>query len=321
MKPGQRQPPMPVTDAFRNWYERAGVRSDPRRMLEIEDDIHKAFFPERLVPHLDHPLIDPADQDLRRYLTVQHCYQWLRFTMHFEVAVVCRATQQIADGSTGLDLSDASRMDAYKIVVDESYHSLYNLDVQHQLEARSGIAALNYDFGPFIQDLDSVGEDMPQHRMLVQLLQVVVFETLITSILADIPSDESVVTLVRDTVRDHALDEGRHHAFFSAFFKHLWGQLGNATRNLVADYLPVLILRSLRPATDPARSALQSCGFDPQQVRDVIADSYSRERVLAGVRRAAAKTIRLFDDVGVLDRPGVRDRFISHGLIVPQEGS
>jgi len=101
----------------------------------------------------------------------------------------------------------------------------------------------------------------------------------------------------------------------------LWGQLGNATRNLVADYLPVLILRSLRPATDPARSALQSCGFDPQQVRDVIADSYSRERVLAGVRRAAAKTIRLFDDVGVLDRPGVRDRFISHGLIVPQEGS
>jgi hypothetical protein len=311
--------PMPATDALSNWYERAGVRTDPRRMLEIEDDIHKAFFPEHLVPHLDHPLVDPSDHELRRYLTIQHCYQWLRFTMHFEVAVVCRATQQIADGSTGLNLSDACRMDAYKIVVDESYHSLYSLDVQHQLEARSGAEALEYDFGPFIRDLDRVGEDLPQHRMLVQLLQVVVFETLITSILADIPADESVVTLVRDTVRDHAIDEGRHHAFFSSFFRYLWGQLDTPTRNLVADYLPLLVLRSLRPATDPARAALLNSGFDAEQVREIVTDSYSRDRVLASVRHSAAKTIRLFDDVGVLDRPGVRDNFIQHGLIVPKE--
>jgi hypothetical protein len=268
------------------------------------------------VPHLDHPLIDPDDHRLRRYLVAQHCYQWLRFTMHFEVAVVCRATQQIADGSTGLELPVTSHLDAYKIVVDEGYHSLYSLDVQHQLATRSGIPALGYDFGPFIRGLDAVGEQMPAHRQLVQLLQVVVFETLITSILSDIPNDESVVTLVRDTVRDHAIDEGRHHAFFSAFFRRLWGQLDPGTRALVADYLPTLVVRSLRPATDPAHAALLSCGFSEAHVRDIIAESYSRARVLAGVRHAAAKTLRLFEEVGVLDFPGARDNFTGHGLIV-----
>jgi P-aminobenzoate N-oxygenase AurF len=306
---------MPEVATFRSWYDRAGVRSDPRRLLDIEDDIHKAFFPEHLVPHLNHPMVDADDLALRRYLTAQHCYQWLRFTMHFEVAVVCRATQRIADGSTGLVLTDNSRMDAYKIVVDEGYHSLYSLDVSHQLEQRSGIPALGYDFGPFITGLDAVGGGIPDHFLLVQLLQVVVFETLITSILIDIPQDEGVIGIVRETVRDHAVDEGRHHVFFSAFFRHLWGQLDPAARARVAGYLPHLVVRSLRPATEPATSALLAWGFTRSKAREIVADSYAPDRVLVGIRHAAAKTIRLFEEVGVLDLPGARDRFAEQGLL------
>ncbi|MDG4792748.1 diiron oxygenase [Micromonospora sp. WMMD1082] len=307
---------MPEVKAFEHWYERAGVRMDPRRLIDVDDDIHKAFFPEHLVPHLNHPLVGPDDYELRRYLTAQHLYQWLNFTMHFEVAVVCRATQQIADGSTGLALTPQSRMDAYRIVVDEGYHSLYSLDVQHQLEARSGILGLPYDFGPFITGLDAVGEDMPQHRRLVQLLQVVVFETLITSILSDIPKDESVVDVVRAIVRDHAIDEGRHHAFFANFFRHLWGQLDAPTRKLVAEYLPHLVVRSLQPATRPAYAALTASGFSEARAREIVAESYNPESVLKGIRHSAAKTINLFEQVGVLDLPGTRDGFRTAGLIV-----
>ncbi|THV24504.1 diiron oxygenase [Glycomyces paridis] len=309
--------PMPRIEAFRNWYERAGVRSEHRKLIDAEDDIHKAFFPEHLVPHLDHPLVDPGDPVLRRYLTAQHAFQWLRFTMHFEVAVVVRASQKIADGSSGLHLHETTRMDAYKIVVDEGYHSLYSLDVLHQLAGRSEIPALDYDFGPFIAGLDAVGEDFPQHRRLVELLQVVVFETLVTSILSDIPPDESVVTIMRETVREHAIDEGRHHAFFSAFFKHLWSQLDPPLRRRVAHYLPPLVLRSLRPATDPARDALLSAGFGPSKTADIIADSFSSDKVLAGIRHSAAKTLRLFEEVGVLDQPGARDAFTEQGLLLP----
>lgn len=305
----------PEVKAFDNWYDRATVRSAPRRIAEVDDDVHKAFFPEQLVLHLAHPMVDQDDHRLRRFLAAQHLYQWLQFTTHFEVAVVGRATQHIADGGTGLDLGPDARMTAFQILVDEAYHSLFSLDTQRQLEIRSGIPVIQHDFGPFIAGLDAIGDEMPQHRMLVQLLQVVVFETLVTSILSDIPGDESLITLVRTTVRDHAIDEGRHHVYFAAFFKHLWGQLDPATRRLAAGYLPSLIVRSLQPATDPARIALMAAGFDEGKARQVVAESYDAVTVTNGIRRSAAKTVRLFQEVGVLDVPGVRESFLAHGLI------
>jgi hypothetical protein len=308
--------PMAPTRVFHRWYEKAGVRADPRRLIGA-DDATGALFPPELVPHLGHPLIDPGDAAQRHFLVAQHLYQWLQFTMEFEVAVVCRATQHIADGSTGLALSRETRLDAARIMVDESYHSLYSLDVLHQLEERTGIGALPVDFRLFFAELDAVGADMPGHRLLVRLLQVVVFETLITSILSDIPNDESLIGLVRVAVSDHVADEARHHAFFSLFFQHLWGQLDPSLRRPIARYLPRLIVASLQPATQPARAALLAAGFTEAQVAEIIADSYAPATVLAGIRRSAAKTIRLFERTGVLDIPGARDDFREAGLLAP----
>ncbi|MFF2079060.1 diiron oxygenase [Kitasatospora sp. NPDC058162] len=309
------EPSVSKTKVFNTWYEKAGVRRDARRLITPDDDITKEFFPVHLVPHLSHPRILQAEEPVRRYLAAQHLFQWLKFTSHFEVAVVNRATQRIAEGRAGLQATDDVRMDAFKIYVDEGYHSLYSLDVCKQIENRAGITALPYDFKPYLEQLDSVGTDFPQHRLLVQLLQVVVFETLITSILSDIPSDENVITVVRDTVRDHAIDEGRHHAFFASLFQELWTQLGSAERDLVASFLPNLIVRSLEPATRPARRALEQSGFSAETVRAVIEESYNRDAVLAGVRTASAKTVQLFEQCGVMDKPGAREGFIKAGLL------
>jgi hypothetical protein len=307
--------PMSRTRAFQGWYEKAAVRTGPRRLVSAGDA--GVFFPEHLVPHLSHPLIDPDDAPLRRYLAAQHLYQWLQFTMEFEVAVVCRATQHIADGSSGLVLPPESRLDAARITVDESYHSLYSLDVSQQLQESSGIGALPVDFGPFFAGLDAIGDDMPQHSVLIRLLQVVVFETLITSVLSDIPQDESLIELVRVVVRDHAADEARHHAFFSVFFQHLWGQLEPSLRRQIASYLPRLIVASLQPPSVPAVAALRAAGFPAAQVAEIVADSYAKPKVLPGIRRSAAKTIALFERTGVLDIPGAREEFQAAGLLIP----
>jgi hypothetical protein len=313
------RPPEPLAGekAFATWYERAGVRADPRRLIGPEDDLGKWFFPAALVPHLNHPLVDREDRPLRRYLLAQHLYQWLRFTTHFEVSVVNRATQRIADGSSGLELSGATRMTALRILTDECYHSLYSLDVVEQVQRHSGISALPYEFTRFLERLDAVSDDAPQYRSLVQLLQVVVFETLITSILSDIPGDENVLTIVRDIVSDHAADERRHHAFFASFFTYLWGQLDPTTRERMARYLPILIVRSLQPATQPALDALRAGGFGEDAARRIVAESYNRESVLAGIRTASAKTVRLFQTHGVLDIPGAVESFAEVGLLPP----
>ncbi|MEV0224556.1 diiron oxygenase [Streptomyces sp. NPDC050704] len=309
--------PMSDLKAFDTWYEKSGVRVTLRRMLsEDDEDILKDFFPRHLVPHLNHPLVREQEEPLQRYLSAQHLYQWLNFTSHFEVAVVCRATQQIAEDNCGLEISNRARMDAFKILIDEGYHSLYSLDVADQIEKRSGIKALAYDFQHFLGNLDAIGDDYPQHKRLVQLLQVVVFETLITSILADIPADKNVISVIRETVRDHAIDEGRHHAYFSAFFTQLWGQLDRTERQLVAKLLPDVIVRSLQPATKPAEAALNQAGLKPEIRRSVIAESYSRDAVLGSIRFASAKTVALFEQTGVLEMPGARDGFFSAGLLV-----
>lgn len=277
--------------------------------------MQKNFFPERLIPHLGHPLVVSRDQRLRHYLAAQHLYQWLRHTMNFEISVVNRATDRIANGTTDLDISADTRLTAYKIMVDECYHSLYSADVLEQLQRSSGIGALPYDFAPFLRRLDAIADEAPRHRELVQLLQVVVFETLITSILYEVPGDESVLTVVRDIVRDHAMDEGRHHAFFASFFTSLWGHLDAGTRHRMGLYLPQLIVRSLEPATGSARQALRAAGFAEAAAAEIISDSYRREAVLPGIRKASAKTVRLFLDHGVLDLPGVHERFADAGLV------
>lgn len=300
---------------FENWYERAGVRSVPRRITPEDQDILKSFFPKHLVPHLNHPLLEDQEEPLRRYAEAQHLYQWLNFTAEFEVSVVLRATQRIADNKSGLELSRRIRMDAFKICVDENYHALYSMDAVDQIERRSGIKSLEYTFKPFLAGLDGVADKHPEHRQLIQLLQVVVFETLITALLNDVPKDPGVITLVRDIVKDHAVDEGRHHAYFAEFFRTLWAQLTTSERRLVARLLPEIIIQSLQPATRSARTALAQAGLSDAAVRTIIGDSYNRQSVMAGIVHASARTVALFEECGVLDTAEGRDAFARAGFL------
>ena len=297
-------------------YTKAGVRPSPRRFAEdgeVEDA--KLFFPTALIPHLRHEALVDLDPGRRRYLNAQYLYQWLEFTTHFEVAVVNRSCQRIAEGTAGLAVPVESRMAAFQIYVDEGYHSLYNLDVRLQLERASGIPALPFEFGPFLRQLDAVGDDLPGLRLLIQLLQVIVFETLITSLLVEIPGDQNVKTLVRETVRDHAVDEGRHHRYFANLFGQLWQQLDPAVRITVAPFLPELVVKSLQPSLSSHRLALRQVGLPDALVEDILAESYSRAATLEYIRDASARTVALFIRCGVLEVPGAADAFHHFGLL------
>ena len=286
--------------------------------LHIGDDleiVQKKFFPDHIVPHLQHPLVRECDPSVRRYLAAQHLYQCLHFTARFEVEVVLRTTQRIADGRSGVELPRSVRRDAMKICVDEQYHALYSVDVADQIEDRSGIVALPFDFSPFLRHLDGIGEATPQYATLVQLLQVVVFETLVTSLLQDVPNDQDLIAVVRETVRDHAADEVYHHAYFAQLFKELWVQLAPPDRRAVAHFLPQIIVRSLQPATRSARSALGQAGLGPSQVDTILAESYDDASVMRGIRFASRRTIALFRRSGVFDVPGALDEFHRSGFI------
>jgi hypothetical protein len=302
---------------FDRWYDTAGVRAGVRRMFHDETDAGKVFFPERLVPYLDHEAVRNLPGERRRELTVRHLYQFLLSTTHLETRVVNQGAELIANDRCGVELSAKSRQDAFKVYCDEGYHALYSLDLAEQIGHVTGIPVPRWNYGGFVDRLGAdVAATLPGEPTLATLLPTVVFETLITSVLNEVPTDAQVVTTVRDTVRDHAHDEGHHHRYFTQFFHELWHQLDTATRRSTAAALPRLIRSCLLWDVEPVRSSLMLAGVTEDTANAVVQDCYGGTIGDARIRDIARATLRMCESAGVFDVPGARDTFAAQGLLV-----
>lgn len=301
-----------MSGALERWYENAGVRSGVRRIFAEEPD-GKVFYPHRLVPYLAHEALADLTESQRRALTIRHLYQFLLSTTHLETRIVNTTAERIANNRAGLDLSNRTRMDAFKVYCDEGYHALYSLDLADQIAAATGVAIPPWDYGGFVDQLEETGRRLlPDEPELVPLLQTVVFETLITAVLNEIPNDPTVVPVVRELTRDHAKDEGHHHRFFTEFFHELWTDLDDRLREPVARTLPALVNACLTWDTEPIRASLLMSGVDSPTAAAVVADAYAENGANADVCRA---TVRTFRSAGVLDVPGAEEAFAAHKLL------
>jgi hypothetical protein len=247
---------------------------------------------------------------------VRHLYQFLLSATHVETRIVNRAAEMIATNRSGLDLPVPVRLDAFKIYCDEGYHALYSYDLADQIAAVTGIPIPDCDYGGLVTRLEETGARLlPGEPRLVALLQVVVFETLITAVLNELPNDTSVITTVRDLMRDHARDEGRHHRFFTAFLHELWAQLDPSLRRPVALMLPAFIRACLLWDIDPVRTSLTLAGLDGPTADQVVHDCYRGEQGITRIQEICQATLRACQSAGVLDVPGARDEFAAYGLI------
>lgn len=302
-----------MNSPFDQWYDIAGVRSGIRRMFVDETDAGKVFYPQRLVPYLAHEVLADLPESQRRALTIRHLYQFLMSTTHLETRVVNTAAELIANNRAGLDLPNTMRLDAFKVYCDEGYHSLYSLDLADQIASATGVAIPPWNYGGIVDWLQETGRRLlPDEPALVPLLQTVVFETLITAVLVEIPNDPSVITVVRDLTRDHAKDEGHHHRFFAQFFHELWANLDHRLREPVAHALPALVKACLTWDVEPVRASLLMSGVDGATAATVVADVYAETGGNADVCRA---TVRTFRSAGVLDVPGAEEAFAAHRLL------
>ncbi len=303
------------TQPFDGWYTTAGVRGGARRLFRREMEEDRVFFPPELVSYLSHEAVRGLPADRICELTVRHLYQFLLSTTHLETRIVNRGAERIANNRTGLNLSLSCRLDAYKIYCDEGYHSLYSLDLAAQVAAATGVPVPSWNYGGFVDRLEETGHSLlPGEPVLVQLLQVVIFETLITAVLNEVPNNPRVVTAVRETTRDHARDEGRHHRFFAAFFHILWMHLESSLRIRVAYAMPLLINACLDWDIESVRSSLMLAGIDRSTVDAVIQDSYGGDAGTKRIRELAQATLKMCESAGVLDLPGSREHFAVHGL-------
>jgi hypothetical protein len=299
-----------------DWDSLAGVRVKPRRMLVEEELMGKVYFSTALVPIIHHPLIVKLGPAIQRQLIIQHLYHYLDFTANFEIEVVNRGVQRIAFGKLGVDLPKNMLFDAYKIYCDEGFHSVFSADIKLQVEAATGVEPLPYDFKQFLGRLNKARKDVPADlRQVSGLLIVIVFETLISSILNQIPRDRQVISAIREMVSDHAEDEARHHAFFSNLFDIIWPRLTKRRQAILGPLLPHFIIKSLEPDYAAIRQRLASTGLPAKLVEQVIEESYPADEVIAALRKTAGATLHLFERNGLFEEPGTLHAFNSSGLL------
>ncbi|GLY26200.1 diiron oxygenase [Micromonospora sp. NBRC 101691] len=295
---------------FGNWDRSASVRS---RRVEPLDDLTREnllFFPPELVPVCDHPLVVARGDETRRRLLVRALHHYLNFTSELESRTVIPAATDLVHTYSGLPLPDQARADACKIVTDEAWHAQFSRDLQTRIVECSGEPMLPMTSPMFIDRLDVIAEKIQPHIAAAsRILFAIVSETLVSALLAQIPHDQRLPSMVRHSVAEHARDEGRHHAYFRIILRYFWSALTAAERRAVGPLIPSIIQAFLEPDYRASATSMASLGFSVDEIEAILSESFTPNRVLSDVAVAARTTTRYFAEVGAMKDPATKDAF------------
>ncbi|WP_327306680.1 diiron oxygenase [Streptomyces sp. NBC_01298] len=275
---------------------------------------YEVYFPPELVPAVSHPIVREAAPGTVHRVLVERLFHYLHFTTELESVAVLPVTVDLSRGRDDLNLSPAMREDAFKISTDEAWHAQFSHDLMTQVAAETGIPLRTVE-PTFLRRLEELRALMePELRGAQSLAFCIVSETLISAILADLPQDRRLPAAVRDLVRDHAEDEGKHHAYFRSVLKYFWHSLSPRQRRLLGPWLPELVTIFLEPDYPAVARSLLAAGLSTSQTEAVLAESYPPLAVRASIAEAGRTTVRYFAEIGALDDPGTLDAFHAAGL-------
>ncbi|MBT2363965.1 diiron oxygenase [Streptomyces sp. ISL-10] len=295
------------------------MRSRPQRSFEASGSL---YFPPELHPVVTHPLVAACGSEQVEWLLLRRLHDYLDFTSELESLGVIPVATAISRGRSGLHLPDGMRADAFKIVTDEAWHAQGSYDFAQQLQRASGVAPGRPDGSPpaFAERLDAIREGLPHEvRGVEAILFAIVSETLISGVLSAIPRDDRLPRSVRDHVRDHAEDEGRHHVYFRSVLRHLWAALTPKERKTVGPHVPAAIYAFLEPDYTRAIEDLRLLGLPDRIIEQVVEESWPRQQVVHDVSEASRSLVRYFAEVRAFDEPGTRNAFEEAGLLSDAE--
>lgn len=295
---------------FDNWDRTASVRSRRLEPLGNVENGSLLFFPPELVPVCDHPLVVARGDETRRRILVHALHQYLNFTSELESRTVIPAATDLIQTSSGLPLSDRARSDAYKIVTDEAWHAQFSHDLQGRIVQCSGEPMPPITSPMFIDRLGLIARRLKPHISTAsRTLFAIVSETLVSALLAQIPHDQRLPSMVRHTVAEHARDEGRHHAYFRVVLRYFWSTLTTTERRAIGPLIPSIIQAFLEPDYRASATSMALLGFSVDEIEAVLSESFTPNRVPSDVAVAARTTTRYFAEVGAMKDPATKDAF------------
>lgn len=279
----------------------------------------KVCYPADLIPHAAHPNVQALIAENPKAMRALEAYglHWFNHvTTVLETDFVNVALLGIAYDKRGLGLPSMMRRDAFAIYLEEANHTHLADDLSFQVAMVTGAVPAAMRKPLFYHRTREIEKLIPQeHRWLIEPLFAVAVETSITGVLSQVPKHDGVVTAVRDILRDHANDEAKHSTYFASFFEELWGRLKRSQRLAVSPFLAPVIWAFLEPDWRSIRHELGRFALKPDEVTQVIAETYPEHAVVKNVAASAAATIALFRRNGVFDDNRTLDVFGKYGLI------
>jgi hypothetical protein len=304
---------MEYQSPFEDWYPYSTVH---KPLPDFTCEAGLALFPPELVPGIGHRLVDKLGNDAARRLMMRKLESYNAFTEKLEYKAVMAAAIKIAQNPQAFGLSEQAGREARLIVTDESHHAYVAIELIKQIPGFSELPLLTPSQPHFLRGLEELGSSLPTDFADDLLIAFVsISETLITSILRGIPRDPRVVSAVRNTVRDHCIDEARHHSYFVYVVHQHWASISPDRREILGPIYARLIRLFLDPDLDLCQAWLLEAGLDPNNARIVLRDYYSPERIAASLRADSFPTLKLMQRVGVLDHPKARPAFVEQKLI------
>lgn len=303
-------------NVLKEWHEKASVRNAPRRMLN-EDDLSSHVYPQNLAPVTNHDLVINSSGERINKILTNHLYRYLDFTTKLEVVAVNDTVKDLALGHSVINPSEEMKIDALKIYTDEAYHALFSADLFAQLKSMTGIHPVVPKVPYFLSTLNKIISEYADEseKNLMKLIFVIVSETLITSSLTDIRKDSSLPEAVRDVIRDHAMDEARHHAFFSGLLMAIWPMLDRRTRIHCLTRIPDFIFAFVHPDKDAITAELCSVGFSLSDADIIVNETYTQPMIESYARGTSSRFMGHVMNFDEFHESEVQDAFEKKGLI------
>jgi hypothetical protein len=304
---------MEYQSPFEDWYSYSTVH---KPLPDFTCETGLVLFPPELVPGVGHVLVDKLGDNAIHLLTMRKLESYNDFTEKLEYNAVMTASVKIAQTPRAFGLSEKAGSEARLIVTDESHHAYVAVELLKRVQGISELPPLNPSQPRFLRGLDEYRRSLPvEFADDLFIAFASISETLITSILRGIPRDPRVVSAVRNTVRDHCIDEARHHSYFVYVVHQHWASSTPDYKEILGPLYAKLIRLFLEPDVELCRSWLLEAGLDAHDAGIVLKDYYPPERVAASIRADSFPTLKLMERVGVLDNRTARSAFVEQKLI------
>ena len=285
-----------------NWENRSTVRSHSR--IVLDSNTKGYYFPLSHQPLATHPLLANKDDEAINYLLVQSLYLYSHNIARIELDFVNQSLLNLVTNQLPFVFNNEEIMDAYLIMIDESYHAYVAYDIAHQVKNITGISSLPMPHKiPISLAYDNALNKLEYSKYpIFHLIAVCIAENTLTEEIVFMVQKGKCHSGIERMFKDHLSDEAKHRRYFTGILSSVWKQIDEESKNEIAQVMPSFIKDYLSPALEKKHFhvVLKDMGLSTADTTQIISSQYDGHR-LTKSHSMIKSIINLFDRAEILN--------------------